>query len=147
MWLKSLESELHQWGEWTECPVSCGEGVRTRRKNCAYTRSQNSFENCPEPLVQSETCPESPIPCTGIEFPSFFAFYNSQSVIIPGCTPPPDYDPSGFGSDKYYKLIATLMSWAESRRACDADGANLAMIKDDKDMQDIAGNLLDLRLH
>ena len=61
-----LGSELHEWGEWTDCPVSCGQGVRTRRRNCAASRG-STFEHCPEPLVESEVCSEGPQPCESIK--------------------------------------------------------------------------------
>ena len=61
-----LGSELHEWGEWIDCPVSCGQGVRTRRRNCAASRG-STFEHCPEPLVESEVCSEGPQPCESIK--------------------------------------------------------------------------------
>ena len=45
-----------EWSEWSECSVSCGQGLRTRRRICAGQNKSRECENAPAALVESEMC-------------------------------------------------------------------------------------------
>ena len=41
---------LTEWSEWSECSVSCGGGMRFKRRECVYQRSGEVANDCLQPL-------------------------------------------------------------------------------------------------
>jgi hypothetical protein len=55
------DGEFEEWGEWTECSVTCGQGRHARRRTCKIL--ENAVEAfCTGQLVQTEFCQEAPCP-------------------------------------------------------------------------------------
>ena len=48
------EGQWSEWSKWSKCSTTCGEGTRTRRRNCLGPH------DCDGRSTQSELCPDNP---------------------------------------------------------------------------------------
>ena len=53
---------LTEWSDWSECSVSCGGGIRFKRRECVYPKSGAVTNDCLEVLEKQESCNENPCP-------------------------------------------------------------------------------------
>ena len=60
---ETTEFEFGDWGEWTECSTTCGEGRRARVRTCPIDAPLGSVD-CTGVLQEIETCNTS-VPCPG----------------------------------------------------------------------------------
>ena len=49
-----ISGEFEEWSEWEDCSTTCGEGTRTRRRNCP-----GPYE-CAGRATELDICPENP---------------------------------------------------------------------------------------
>ena len=68
--LNSVNGGWSDFGDWSDCSVDCGDGERTRERECNNPAPKNGGAMCEGDAVQIEKCSEDP--CPG-EFPSTWA--------------------------------------------------------------------------
>ncbi|KAJ8046309.1 Hemicentin-1 [Holothuria leucospilota] len=54
-----------EWGDWSQCSVSCLEGIQTRRRRCNNPAPDNGGDDCVGPNSEQAICDEGPCPIDG----------------------------------------------------------------------------------
>ncbi|KAL9968789.1 hypothetical protein ACROYT_G020914 [Oculina patagonica] len=62
-----VDGGYSEWGDWTDCPVTCGGGTQTRQRSCTNPPPSGGGNNCLilGPPVQTQRCNENPCPVDG----------------------------------------------------------------------------------
>ncbi|XP_022779250.1 collagen alpha-1(I) chain-like [Stylophora pistillata] len=60
-----LDGNWSDWNEWSNCPVTCGGGVRERSRTCTNPPTQFGGKPCPGESEESRACNEDPCPIDG----------------------------------------------------------------------------------
>lgn len=60
---KPYNGQWSYWDAWSDCSVSCGGGVRTRKRSCTEPPPENGGDDCVGINIQSDTC--NPFMCPG----------------------------------------------------------------------------------
>ena len=50
--------EPGEWGEWSECSATCGEGLQTSVRDC-YEGHPEPVSGCPMPTLRTQKCFQS----------------------------------------------------------------------------------------
>ena len=50
-------SEWQQWGDWSQCTASCGEGIRQRARACSGLDGQCQGDFTKDEVCKIEECP------------------------------------------------------------------------------------------
>jgi len=58
----AVDCEVTDWGKWSGCSVTCGNGTETRNRSVTV-QQENLGKECPD-LVESRAC--NPDPCPGL---------------------------------------------------------------------------------
>ena len=58
------EPVFGEWGEWTSCSVTCGNGVRTRNRQCTSSCPYVEENNLNHRLLDNENCREMSASCS-----------------------------------------------------------------------------------
>uniref|UniRef100_A0A1A9WAI9 Spondin-like TSP1 domain-containing protein n=1 Tax=Glossina brevipalpis TaxID=37001 RepID=A0A1A9WAI9_9MUSC len=53
-WIRVLDCQVSDWGQWSECNASCGTGIMTRTRKILQS-PQNGGKHCPT-LMQKRGC-------------------------------------------------------------------------------------------
>eukprot|EP00794_Sanderia_malayensis_P003734 gene3734-4256_t len=64
---KNVDGGLEEWGQWTKCFPSCGDGVRNRERTCTKPIPQGNGKDCSAlgNLTEIAFCKSSPCPVDG----------------------------------------------------------------------------------
>ena len=57
-------TQWQDWGEWSECTATCGEGLNIRARACFDPESEGNY-NCPGSPTQVKKCEEAECTLTG----------------------------------------------------------------------------------
>ena len=60
-----VDGNWNEWGEWSSCPVTCGDGVVTRVRLCDNPAPHGSGNYCEGSDTSNNTCTVS-TPCPGM---------------------------------------------------------------------------------
>ena len=67
-----VDGSWGSWGEWSTCDVSCGGGLRTRRRLCDSPRPSDAGQLCQGDDLQTDACMHEHCPGT----------YNTDCTVI-----------------------------------------------------------------
>ena len=56
MHLYTVDGAVSDWSGWTYCSEPCGDGTKTKRRNCNSPLPQFGGVGCTDPLTADETC-------------------------------------------------------------------------------------------
>ena len=59
-----VPAQWQDWGEWSECTATCGEGLNIRARACFDPESERNH-NCPGSPTQVKKCEEAECTLTG----------------------------------------------------------------------------------
>lgn len=58
----SVDGGFSRWGFWSDCSLTCGDGVQTRTRTCTNPPPQGYGEDCDGPLEETRPCNDKPCP-------------------------------------------------------------------------------------
>ena len=68
-WCQIIPCPIHggwgKWSNWTDCTKTCGNGIKSRYRNCDSPPSQHGGKYCPGDSNQSKQCSQQPCPLVG----------------------------------------------------------------------------------
>ncbi|XP_030846158.1 signal peptide, CUB and EGF-like domain-containing protein 1 [Strongylocentrotus purpuratus] len=101
-----IDGGWNGWSPWSECPVTCGEGVHSRTRNCDNPEPQNGGQPCEGEGEQEEPCNTEECPgCIDLKRPLEGYLYCNETPTLINCTVkcPTGYEPenSMFERDEY----------------------------------------------
>ena len=72
----AIDGGYSDWSKFSECNVSCGRGVKIRKRSCNSPEPRNGGENCSGlgPAMESEAC--NSFPCR------MSRFFSSVSLMV-----------------------------------------------------------------
>ncbi|XP_041369905.1 sushi, von Willebrand factor type A, EGF and pentraxin domain-containing protein 1-like [Gigantopelta aegis] len=75
------------WEDWSTCSVSCGQGVRTRKRSCTNPTPDNGGRECDSLDTEQEVCNETVCPvCKEISAPANGSVLCENSTTFINCT-------------------------------------------------------------
>ena len=51
-----VDGSFGEWGEFGECSMNCGPGVKTRTRSCSSPKPQHGGRNCIGKVVENAPC-------------------------------------------------------------------------------------------
>ncbi|XP_034337070.2 SCO-spondin [Magallana gigas] len=60
-----IDGGFSEWNMWSVCSVSCGGGLKSRKRTCTNPLPQYGGQNCSDSFDESDTCNTSPCPVNG----------------------------------------------------------------------------------
>lgn len=78
---KPYNGQWSYWDAWSDCSVSCGGGVRTRKRSCTEPPPENGGDDCVGVSIQSDTCNSFMCPGKNIIF-KFIKYYFILFIYI-----------------------------------------------------------------
>ena len=79
-----VDGEWSEWGNWSSCSVSCGNGTTTRKRLCNSPTPDNGGSDCLGNDTEYDTCMDEE--CTGwykdIDIPMLFLFSKLTSNYL-----------------------------------------------------------------
>ena len=56
VYFRLVDGGFGEWGDWEECPVSCGAGVKSRTRACNNPVPSNGGDDCSGERKQTQPC-------------------------------------------------------------------------------------------
>ena len=86
-----MAMEPGEWGEWSECSVTCGGGMQSAVREC-YEGETDPALHCPVPTLRTRRCREQPCPSMNISVVKLYAMIVNvylQCSFVPLSSPVP----------------------------------------------------------